>query len=302
MELRHLRSFVAVAEELNFTRAATRLHVEQSPLSRTIKELESDLGAVLFERNSRGVRLTWAGERFLDDTRRLLAKLEQARANVKRAALGFRGVLRVALSDCVPADRLATVLANCRIDEPDVDIRLYEVPYSQQVKGLLSDLYDVGFSRSPGNEPGLQSQPVWHDELVAALPARHPLLVHRHIPLTEALRYPLILCHPDTCEGHYQQIERLLKSVSTDQELHVAEHAASQSMMKALVSAGYGLGLTCVPPQATCLHNEIIVRPLAGAVPVQTTYLQRPATEPSPQLARFVERATREHASDDHLG
>ncbi|WP_449252232.1 LysR family transcriptional regulator [Chitinimonas lacunae] len=107
MELRHLRSFVAVAEELNFTRAATRLHVEQSPLSRTIKELESDLGAVLFERNSRGVRLTWAGERFLDDMRPILAKLEQARANVKRAALGFRGVLRVALSDCVPADPLS---------------------------------------------------------------------------------------------------------------------------------------------------------------------------------------------------
>lgn len=77
MELRHLRCFIAVAEERSFSRAAERLHIEQSPLSRTIKKLESDLGVVLFQRTSRGTRLTWAGQVFLEDARRVLVALEQ---------------------------------------------------------------------------------------------------------------------------------------------------------------------------------------------------------------------------------
>lgn len=83
MELRHLRCFVVLAEELHFTRAAERLHIEQSPLSRTIKELEDDLGALLFNRDRRGTRLTDAGKAFLLDVRRLFTTLDQARENVK---------------------------------------------------------------------------------------------------------------------------------------------------------------------------------------------------------------------------
>ncbi|MGB5145531.1 MAG: LysR family transcriptional regulator, partial [Porticoccaceae bacterium] len=146
MELRHLRCFIAVAEELHFSRAAERLHIEQSPLSRTIKKLESDLGVVLFERTSRGTRLTWAGQVFLEDTRRVLVALEQAKANVKAAATGYRGTLRVALSDGIARTRLSALLALCREEEPEVEIRLFEMPFSQQLQGLRHDLYDVGFT------------------------------------------------------------------------------------------------------------------------------------------------------------
>ena len=114
MELRHLRCFIAVAEERSFSRAAERLHIEQSPLSRTIKKLESDLGVVLFQRTSRGTRLTWAGEVFLEDTRRVLVTLEQAKTNAKAAATGYRGTLRVALSDGIARTRLSALLALCR--------------------------------------------------------------------------------------------------------------------------------------------------------------------------------------------
>ena len=96
MDLRHLRCFVAVAEELHFARAAQRLHIEQSPLSRAIKELEYDFGVQLFERTTRSTRLTWAGQVLLEDTRRIFAALDQARVNVKAAANGYHGTLRCA--------------------------------------------------------------------------------------------------------------------------------------------------------------------------------------------------------------
>src|SRR3546814_14009920 len=100
MELRHLRCFVALAEELHFTRAAERLHIEQPPLSRAIKELEDELGVLLFDRDRRGTRLTAAGTAFLQDTRRLFAVLEQARENANAVAAGSLAPLRNDVSTC----------------------------------------------------------------------------------------------------------------------------------------------------------------------------------------------------------
>src|SRR3972149_1366663 len=99
MELRHLRYFIAVAEELHFARAAERLHIEQSPLSRALNDLDDDLGVQLSARTTRSTRLTWAGQVFLDEARRVLCPLDQAKASAKAAATGYRGTLRIALSD-----------------------------------------------------------------------------------------------------------------------------------------------------------------------------------------------------------
>lgn len=117
MELRHLRYFIAVAEELHFARAAERLHIEQSPLSRAIKDLEYDLGVQLFERTTRSTRLTWAGQVFLDEARRALSTLEQTKASAKAAATGYRGTLRIALSDGIAPPRLAALLAQNRKED-----------------------------------------------------------------------------------------------------------------------------------------------------------------------------------------
>ena len=114
MELRHLRCFLAVAEELHFARAAEKLHIEQSPLSRTIKELEADVGEQLFIRTSRSTRLTRAGKLFLEHVPRIFTALQQARDSVKAAANGFHAQLRIALSDGITPSRLPTLLALCR--------------------------------------------------------------------------------------------------------------------------------------------------------------------------------------------
>ena len=124
MEFRHLRCFMAVAEELHFARAADRLHIDQSPLSRTIKELEEELGAALFTRTTRSTRLTRAGQRFMDSVPRIFAALEQACDSVRSATNGFHGQLRIALSDGITPSRLPTLLARCREEDPEVEIRL----------------------------------------------------------------------------------------------------------------------------------------------------------------------------------
>lgn len=288
MELRHLRYFIAVAEELHFARAAERLHIEQSPLSRAIKDLEYDLSVQLFERTTRSTRLTWAGQVFLDEAKRVLSAVDQAKASAKAAATGYRGTLRIALSDGIDPVRLAALLAQCREEEPDVEIRLFEVPLAQQLKGLRDDLYDAGFSQATDVGDDIVVQPVWSEPLAIAVPARHPLLAHKRIPLEELIRYPLVLCHPEICEGCYRQIERILRTVEV--EPIVAEHAASFDLMMTLVAAGYGLSLVSESHMMVCRHPEVVARPLAGRAHLLTTYLLRPNTESSEPLNRFVNR------------
>ena len=288
MELRHLRYFLAVAEELHFARAAERLHIEQSPLSRAIKELEEELGVVLFARTTRSTRLTRAGTLFLEHVRRVFTALEQARDSVKAAANGFYGQLRVALSDGITPSRLPAVLALCRQEEPEVEIRFFEVPLSQQLKGLLDDLYDVGFTQSNEVGDGITAIPVWSDALMVAVPARHPLLAHKRIPLDELLRYPLVLCNPQVCEGHAKHVERVLRRA--DMEPLVAERVASCDLMMALVSAGFAIGLTGEAHIAASREPGVVARPLASRVPPLTTYLLHLDDEPSDVLARFIER------------
>ena len=288
MELRHLRCFLAVAEELHFARAAEKLHIEQSPLSRAIKELEEELGMQLFVRTTRSTRLTRAGKLFLDHVPRVFAALQQARDSVKAAANGFHGQLRIALSDGMTPSRLPALLAQCRLDEPEVDIRLFEVPLSQQIKGLNDDLYDVGFAQSDEVGDGILAEPVWRDPLMVVVPARHPILSHKRIPLNEVLRYPLVMCDPVVCEGHARQIARVLRTV--DIEPLVAEQVTSLDLMMALVSAGFALGLAGTSQISANREPGIVVRPLAGRSPMLTTYLLRLDGELSETLSRFIER------------
>ncbi|MCQ4291871.1 LysR family transcriptional regulator [Pseudomonas stutzeri] len=288
MELRHLRCFLAVAEELHFARAAERLHMEQSPLSRAIKELEEELGVVLFARTTRSTRLTRAGALFLEHVPRVFAALQQARESVKAAANGFHGQLRVALSDGITPSRLPSLLALCRQEEPEVEIRLFEVPLSQQIKGLHDDLYDVGFAQSDEVGDRVVATAVWSDPLMVAVPARHDLLKHKRIPLEEMLRFPLVLGDPQACEGHVRQIERVLRRV--DMEPLVVERVASFDLMMTLVSAGFALGLAGEAHITASREPGVVARPLAGRSPVLTTYLLRPAGDPSETLSRFIDR------------
>ena len=288
MEFRHLRCFMAVAEELHFARAADRLHIDQSPLSRTIKELEEELGAALFTRTTRSTRLTRAGQRFMDSVPRIFAALEQACDSVRSATNGFHGQLRIALSDGITPSRLPTLLARCREEDPEVEIRLCEVTLAQQIKGLNDDLYDAGFSMANEVGDGLVAEVAWEDQVMVAVPARHPVLAHKSIPLGEVLRYPLVLCDPAICEGHARQVDRILRQQG--QEPLIAQRVASFDVLMTLVSAGLALGVVGAAHISANRETGVVARPLSGNHPMLTTYLLRSNAEPTEMLARFVQR------------
>lgn len=194
MNMRHIQAFIAVAEELHFSRAAKRLHIEQSPLSCTIRKLEADLGVTLLLRTAHTVRLTWAGQAFLEDARRVILACEQARARARAAAAGYHGTLRIGLSGDVGRTRLAALLALCRQEAPEISIRLSEVPLAQLLKGLHIGLFDAGLAMAGDVGTEIVAAPLWHDPFLVTMPARHPLLAYKDVPLQEVVNYPLVLC------------------------------------------------------------------------------------------------------------
>ena len=289
MELRHLRCFIVLAEELHFTRAAERLHIEQPPLSRAIKELEDELGVVLFDRNRRGTVLTAAGAAFLQDIRRLLTVLEQARENAKAVASGLRGSWRIAVSDGAIDPRLSAFLVRCRAEEPEIEIRLSEVPLAEQLRGLRSGDFTIGFAHTAEVGDDIVAEPIWRDPLVIAVPARHALLVHKKVPLHELRGHPLVLCDPHACEGYCRELGRLLQVL--EHKLNIVEEVSSLDMMLTLVGAGYGVGFMTATKIPVCQWPDVVIRPLAMDSAVITTYLLRPESNSlSASLERFIAR------------
>ncbi|MGF2531588.1 LysR family substrate-binding domain-containing protein, partial [Ralstonia pseudosolanacearum] len=175
-----------------------------------------------------------------------------------------------------------------RQEEPEIEIRLSEVPLSQQIKGLQDDLFDIGFAQSDEVGEELIAEPVWHDPLIVAVPARHPLLAYKHVPLEELLRYPLALGDSNSCEGHARQVERVLRRAN--QEPLIVERVASFDLMVTLVSAGFALGLAGASQIMASRDSSVIARPLAGGSHKLTTYLLRVGGEPSAALTSFIER------------
>lgn len=199
--------------------------------------------------------------------------------------------LRLVISEAGAQPPLARLLALQRIEEPDVELSLSEATLVQQVEGLLTGLYDVGLATSGEESSGLVAEPVWQEPLALAMPARSPLLTYTHVPLPEALRYPMVLWHPTACAGIHRQVGRILHDV-TEAPI-VAERVISSDLMMTLVAAGYGIGLAPAAQIVAYRPLGVVMRPLAGLSPQLTTYLLRPQAEAGDALSRFARRAMR---------
>jgi DNA-binding transcriptional LysR family regulator len=289
-----MRYFIVMGEEQHFARAAERLHMDQSALSKAMKDLEDDLRVSLFERSTRSTRLTYAGKVFMDECRRVMNVVQQARTTAQAAAQGFRGHLRIAISDALAQPRMTELFTLCRSEDPEVEIRLFEMPVGQLVRALQQDEVDAGFTllHEPGE--GYTAEPLWHDEVAVAMPARHPLFGRKRVKLTDAVQYPLILAHPELCQGGYAYVDAMLEKLPPDSgQPMIAEHVSGHESMLMMIGAGYGVGFAIESQIAHFQRDDVVVRPMESGLPPVTTYVLRGVNEPSEPLAKFMERARR---------
>jgi DNA-binding transcriptional LysR family regulator len=184
VELRHLRYFIAVAEELNFSRAAERMHMAQPPLSAAIRQLERDLGVDLFVRTTREVKLTEAGRAFLQGARRTLADAERAAEDAKRAAAGELGHLRIAYSWSTRFETLPALGRGFRAGHPDVELLAQEMWNARMPAAFQSGSIDIAVSLCPEIAAELELAPIRKERMVALLPEAHRLAGEEPIPLS----------------------------------------------------------------------------------------------------------------------
>lgn len=251
MELRHLRYFLAVAEEGHITRAAERLGIQQPPLSQQIKAMEQALGLQLFRRLPRGVELTPAGQNLLVDARSILGQLEQAEAKAKRTARGEQGTLAVGFTSSAPLHPfIPEILRTFRENYPNVELKLEELGTSELVEGLRSETIDAAFIRSSmANTQGISIFEVLEEEMYIALPADHPFVLSATqdqspaIPLKKLAHEPFILYRRHNGVGFYDMIIAACHQAGFSP--HIAQEAPRILSTLSLVAAG--LGVTFVP-------------------------------------------------------
>ena len=265
--LSRLSCFIAVAEELHFGRAAERLHMTQPPLSRQIQQLENELGVNLIDRTTRSVTLTPAGVAFLPDARRILQLAEGAALNVKRVPAGDLGTVVIGFTAASSHAILPRLLDNARTHLPDVKLDLREMVTAVQVDGLMSGELDLGMARPPLKRPGLVSRPLLHEQLVAALPANHPLVgLGRQLTLADFDGEDMIMYSP--VQARY--FHELLISTFTIAGVtpRYVQYVTQVHTMLVLVRTGLGMAL--VPASAATLHPEGVVFRSVG------TFRERP--------------------------
>ncbi len=241
LELRHLRYFVAVAEELHFGRAAQRLGMAQPPLSQQIQRLEQVIGTRLFERTSRRVQLTDAGSALLPDARRLLAGAEAALLAARRAGRGEQGELRVAFAATVMFLALPEIIRAFRDRFPGVHLDLREMPTGPQLAGIKAGEIDIGFVREPEPDPELEIVTVMREPLRIAVPKGHPLASRATISVRHLADEPFVLFPAELAPGLHAQVMALCRAAGFTPR--VVEESRELYTSVSLVEAGIGVSI-----------------------------------------------------------
>lgn len=260
MDFRHLKYFVAVADEQNFTRAAERLHISQPPLSRQIQDLEDELGTPLFERGSRPLKLTDAGRFFYGHATRLLEQAAQAVRSTKRIAkLERRLVIGFVASTMYGA--LPLLVRKFRAACPQTELALTEMSTVEQIEALKVGRIDVGFGRVRQDDPSIKREILREERLVVAIPGEHELAASDGpLTLAEVAAHPLLV-YPRTPRPSYA--DQVL-SLFRDLALEPASVHELQEMQTALGLVASGMGLCVVPASVHRLRpDEVVYRPLA---------------------------------------
>jgi len=262
IELRHLRYFVAVAEELHFGRAAQRLHLAQPPLSQQIRKLEEILGHALFVRTSRSVKLTSAGLVFLERARRPLRNVQEDLEEARSIGRGEVGSLRVGFISSSMLTTLPTMLGRYRRQFPNVQLQLHESYTAMVMQGLIKGTLDAGFLRDGGPTPELHVEPLFSEPFVAVLPTHHPLAKRKAISAANLRDEPFVFFSPTAGNRAFE------KTISLCEEHgfrpRVVQEAPQWLTILRLVGAGLGVSIApaCV---AQIVTPDVVCRSLRGA-------------------------------------
>ena len=287
VELRHLQYLLAVVQERQITRAAHRIGIEQSPLSRALKDLEQEIGAPLLERTKPQLRTTPAGEALAEFARRILKEVEQAKAAARNAASGLRLQLRIGVAQIIAQPRLARLLARSRAEESQVAFHVNDSSAQELLTNLDEGLIDVALAPFAPTKGTLRSERLWSAPLAAILPPEHRLTRQRQIALQGLLSERLVLCHPEIAVVLSQVPEAHAWAADRARSLPVA----TLPTLLEMVAAGFGVGLTLAPQVETLRRIDITIRPFAADEPTVTTYALRRPGAPSELMTRFIARA-----------
>jgi DNA-binding transcriptional LysR family regulator len=241
MELRHLRYFVAVAEEMHFGRAAQRLHIVQPALSKQISALERELGFQLFTRTKRSVAFTAAGEAFYHDARDVLARVDRATELTKQTAAGALGTLDIGFASPVIWSVLQPILRRQRAAFPGVHLHLHELHSSPQMRMLREAKLDAGFLTTTGPDELLEFRPVADEAIVIALPEEHRLAGEEQIDLAELADERFILVSRSTAPGFFAHCMELCQRYGFSPA--VVEEGNTPAALYGMVAAGLGVSL-----------------------------------------------------------
>jgi DNA-binding transcriptional LysR family regulator len=295
MEMRQIRYFVAVADELNFSRAALRLHIAQPPVSQQVRNLEEEMGLLLFDRGSRPLRLTQAGKFFHARCREILSSLHTAVADTQRIGNGHSGWLGIGFVSSAMNVLLPTVLQRFRAAFPDVEMQLFEMVRDEQAPALLDRRIHVGFVRPTLAESELVEELLYDESIVVAMPSSHRFAHRKCVPIHELAGEPIVLYG-----GRATQVDndKSLLSVWRDSgiEPKITVEAQHADSALGLVAAGMGMTLT-VSSFGNFPRAGISFVPVTGVppnLPMQIAY--RP-DERSSIVAAFL-KIVREEAAN----
>ena len=244
MELRHLRYFIAAAEEENVSRAALKLHVSQPALSRQIRDLEDELRFPLFERTAKSVRLTDAGRIFLGEAREVLKRADEAINKARAVASGGRGELHVGYAPSPTARILPKTLRAFQARMPKVRVRLHDLSSEEMVAGLREGKIEIAVMVRPtrGMLRGLRFEEVARDPMCLAVPPKHPLTRHRSVTLVQIAREPLVVFS----RADYPDYHELLETIFDGSKFkpRIGEEHDSGTSLIAAVESGAGVAIT----------------------------------------------------------
>ena len=259
MELRQLKYFVTVAEELNFRRAAERLYMEQPPLSRQIKQLEEELGVELFERSKRGVLLTDAGTAFLDEARLTLAQAERALSSARKAIERRQQNITIGFSICAFNRVLPEIIQEFRHNYPNAKVTLTEMSSQDQVRALKDKKIDIGFIHPPVELQEVEILTLLCEPIVVALPCNHPLTKQEVISFAALADEPFIICPQHVKPDLYAQIINACQKAGFTP--NIVQEASPPEVMLSFVESGMGISLVAAGAETRHKLN-VIYRPL----------------------------------------